>query len=856
MLGNNHFIKISIVVWVLINVPLFYFFYDYYNLNSNLISSSLLYMGLNPYSQGSTILASVFIQPYLLLTFYLYAFTNFNIQYTVFFVKSIAAIFSLLSALLVFMLSGRLGTNRSKAAFVFFLFNPFILFVNDVWVQPEFIPIFFILLALYFFNSANTNHSLPDLIIISVSLIIASLTFYFPIFIIPAFLLYFKRRKDSIILLLLMLVEIVPFIILITFFGVITPEVTSLSSFISFSANSYSLFSFFSLSASQLKLLETSLLVIILTLSFLVPLILKRVNFPLELSIYAILAIVFVLYSENLLPDSYTLIVPFIVLLGAKYLQIYRYLRILLFQVFLFFSFSLAFIYDGLPYVTGIFYWIYPFLHYAVPTYQYIPDLPVVHTIAILIVVVSILASLLVFILRAYSYHAKFERKPVNDNFSHVQKSIQKPKFSRILVIVLLVIVLVFTNEASSNVNLHNDIKTSDIFPQMLFYYTYGNGDSYQIPSPNLIEYIPNSNTYYIWNQPNGLGISRNITSQYFDYRGSMSMFSTDFPNEAGARQILIDSTNITAGIDQLLVVNNETQILVPEYRANISTFTDETNSLGYVIKFSSPPNLYSYGNNSISSYDINLTTFSHNEITFGAKLDKWAGSQNILWTVTLGEVQYEAFITRTNFYAGYYMNNSWNLQSMKINIQLSTWFEVGINFSKSGYIVASLNGYDINIPYLKQANVSSVTITTGKYPGSTPKYSFSGAQTKIFLLNRNESNLAYYSYVKDKNTGNVVLNYLPSLTRIPFSILNSPNSTFQISLGNSSCYTAGSSYVISFGLLSTPFSSLAITTHLLIIGKFINEINYFLLVVEDTVIFPSIVFAIGLFRQKPKIKG
>ena len=78
-----------ILLFALINIPLLFYFWDYFNTNVILYGSSFLYLGLNPYFPGSDIVSAYFMLPYNLIAFLIYYFSNFSNAATYIFLKII-----------------------------------------------------------------------------------------------------------------------------------------------------------------------------------------------------------------------------------------------------------------------------------------------------------------------------------------------------------------------------------------------------------------------------------------------------------------------------------------------------------------------------------------------------------------------------------------------------------------------------------------------------------------------------------------------------------------------------------------------------------------------------------------------
>ena len=127
----------SVVVYAIIITPLIFFFYDSFNLNANILSASDLFMGLNSYEHGSLIVAGFILNVYNLASFWLYYISGFNVEFTIIVLKVISAVLTILSSLLVYRIVYGFRRELAKVAFLGFLFNPYLIFVDYIWLQPE-----------------------------------------------------------------------------------------------------------------------------------------------------------------------------------------------------------------------------------------------------------------------------------------------------------------------------------------------------------------------------------------------------------------------------------------------------------------------------------------------------------------------------------------------------------------------------------------------------------------------------------------------------------------------------------------------------------------------------------------------
>lgn len=844
-----------ILVWVSINIPLFIYFYDYYNLNADLISTSLLSIGLNPYSHGSWIVASLFIQPYLLLLSSFYLLTGYNILITIVITKIVSSFFTISSSILIYKLLLFKGEKQAKLASLFFLFNPFIIFVNDVWVQPEFIPIFFLLLALYFSRNPSV-HGFSRAFITSTSLIIASLTYYFPIFLIPTFAIYQGKAKNALLFSLIFLMVAIPPAVLLLMFRTTSIVASSAASFVDFNTNSvYSIFSLYSFSTSEAKLLQVVVLAIIILLSVISPVILKKFKYPIYFPLTIILSFIYILYSENLLPDAYVILIPFSLILSFIAFKTTNFLKTLSLQAFLFFAFAIAMLFDGLQYATGLFYWSYPFLHKNIRIYKLFINIKLINELLLVFFVLSLIASLIIFQL---SYHNRRKQERYIGNFPAFNVGAAPSDFSlsrdikQLLFPIFAILIILFTSMLAFHSGLATSIQTENTFPEMFFYPTHGNGQFFQQPAPGIVCYNSKSNEIFFWNQPNGSAFSRNVTDQNLRLSGSISLTNASFPGTSGIKMTLLSSTNLSAGIYKVLNIPNNLSYIPYKEKVNASIITTNK-SLNTVLDFHNPTNVFFLLNNSFINYSLPYKNLEGQELIFAAELTKAASSQNILWVLTIGSTSYEAFTIGSIFFAGFYENNSWHLSKVNADVQMDQWFTTGITFHNSTSIIANVNGNTITLPIFYNEPVGNVSLNVGRYSNfnSMAPFSFTGFETRIFEINPTQNHFIYFSYVKNRTNGDFSMNVLKNFTNVKFLFLINTDRHFTLTIGNSSLTSFQPPYIISFGLLSTPYSDLSIKVINFKIGSNYLGENYLMPIIEITILYPFTLVSLSLILRK-----
>jgi len=488
--GKRYIIKYTLL-FIIVNIPFLIIFYDYFNLNGTLLSTSYLFLGLNPYHYGNMIVAGLFVLPYNLLQFIFYYYSNFNVYFTYIALKVVGLLLIYLTGLLVLKMIPPDKKNLAKTAFAAIIFNPLILFDNDVDVSNLIISMFFTILAFYliFYCRDKENLTIP---LGALSIIIAGSSFYFPLLLVPTFLVYLNSNMNRL-----------KFILFVILFGGITlmiQKVFSLStSFLSTLSSTalwpYSIFNLLPIHLQELigknSIIITATLII---LSLIVPFILHRGKLTVAFASFILLAILLFLEPSGVFPNAFLTAVPFAIVAMISANRNVNLLRTLLPQLFIIPGYLIIQLLNGPGYTSGIFYNLYTVMPNYVYLFYRIPS-------PVLVWKILLLSGLILFIFGVF-YLLKFEKFNKEFLAEKVQKSkvdiAKRPNFHlriyQIVVILLIFIILPIT--LPHYIPNTNNIQSSSQFPTMMFFSPFP-GTLELLPSPSMYEIYGNEVLFY-----------------------------------------------------------------------------------------------------------------------------------------------------------------------------------------------------------------------------------------------------------------------------------------------------------------------------------------------------------------------
>jgi hypothetical protein len=833
-------------------------FVDIGNFISFIFNSSYLYLSQNPYSP--------LIEPFppnfflfLIPTFFTFVYSGLNLFYYIFSFKIFQLVISILSSILIYKIvidvSG--SEHRAKAAFLSFLFSPFIFLINYVHTEQSPIGIFFALLSLYILLIFKEKRKNDFAISLAGSLLLwySIFLYYFPAVLIPTLLIYQKTKKKFVNLLISLTLGFFYFYLPLKiinfwdFYRNIFGD-TSISSH-NLPVSTTSIFSinqilnFPLLSLRDIIFIQNNagfiFNIIFIILIIIIPLLSRKLNYPIYSSFSLVLISLFILVNISNM-DEYIWIIPFIIIsfaisLKEKFLTGKLFLvQIYIVPVFIVFNLWGAPSYGS---GTGIFYLSDLQFHNGLEIYHFIPYPFLFTKVMNFFTFISLifLAQLLISKSRNFGYQDNIRFKYYlsietikNSLISlknyliniflkfksiHIDKDIKKYFLSKNLTffIGLIIIFLLLFGNFIGGVNLEINNSNSN-FPIGIFLPTdriMNEHMSYELINNDHSVYITPVN--YSFNYPpyNPLYFYRNLTDEKLDMGLKVSVIN----NYEYLHNITIFKEGPTIiNLFNSINIPNESRFLSP-YFINNSTLSYEHIPIVYG-NLSIP--MYNFTGASVAYYSIIPSDYEGYRfyILFHSDLQKWPQNELFATSYNNSNFQIQLFATSTGNYVlcyhipgiswnvshiWYNSNNYWNLVSFYINNTSIT-----VNFNNIYAQSINYNFSNKSIPFI---------LSVGKYWNygfANYKYAFKGQISAIIAsknnISLNNENL-YISYNDSKNNS-LKFNYVPLKNNTALISINYFDNNLKIVSNNLSLNISNVSPILKFGRLSN--SSLPLT--------------------------------------------
>lgn len=418
---------------------------------------------------------------------YFYILTGYSLYHTAILLKIILFVFTILTGYLSYKIAERINPKYSKFTFLFIMTNPATIYVNYIWAQLDIIPIFFTLLSFYalYFTDFDQKRFMIQLLLL-VPLFIAIFTYYYPVILIPSFVIYSKNKNTSIRRFLSFAILGVIFILTDFFlFGAfILSTVTSLAP----TART----KYFQGLQSVVIIPEPVFILVLLLISIIVPLVTKKLRLSVYVPIYIIL--LSLMYVSNVsLPDNFLWILPFSILVILCLDGFNRKKTLVaLSNIFLFTGILFINFYIGTGTQAGIFYYGYRIFHY---NFLFIRNLGAFHLyvqVYFIFLTFSFVFSVLVILFINMRYNkgeaenAKDNIIPLNsigDDNKYIKRTHRVLKSNRVyylrgavVILILFLILVAGSFEFNSNAFSKIDYKGSNTVPIYYFAPSYKDG--------------------------------------------------------------------------------------------------------------------------------------------------------------------------------------------------------------------------------------------------------------------------------------------------------------------------------------------------------------------------------------------
>jgi hypothetical protein len=848
-----------LVLFILVNVPFLFVFYDLYNLNTIAYAASYLSLGLNPYQYGNQIPGGLPIQLLGLVAYYVFLLSRSNYVVTAAVLKVLFLAITFLAGVALSRAAKLEGLTYHRKILYAFIFNPFVLFVNDVWVETDVIIICLVLLGyLALHYGWDRQGEVRYLVFGALCFGLAIFSYYSVAILVPTLVLYRPTTRT----------KLQTFGVLLAFGGLLAipllvfnlSALGSLFSGLQSSATGISPFSTVNLisplSASALHLVDEASLVAILVGSVATPVLFKRYGKTEPVSMLVAYSLAFLLFVTDVEGDNFVLLIGLLLLAVVSLRSpILPYTRLLVLQLFLLPQFVIIQMANGAGGATGVFYWSYYLFHSAPTVYTSLGGLPTLK--ALLIVYVACLVGTVYYFVRKEKMRPRPDKEPSPTPASGPYKRVSgrgAPTGFILFVSVILVLCAVMPATFVADPGIGKPTGSISGFNEGLFLpVEYSDvceiypGCAYALPSSGTYQFSDSSSAVSFSASSVSVGLLRNMTDQSFtlNFTGSV-VWGGDDPSPQSMD--LVNTSAFYAGLSRALVINSSSAI------APQSSSLYSATSVGQTTLFSAPTPIYALDGTGILSYNLDSPQLVDHQFLFAVELNANAGSQNLLWNILAGNVTYEAFTKDNFFFLGTQAtpSSSWTYAIAPSPVPLNRWLLAGFEMDSAAQnLVGFVNGVRLTVP-LVSSLPATVALSVGKYGRSVVydhQFSISGNVTSLFAESTTNSTFVEKAYVWTARTGTLTtFNSGNNLTVVVSGTAANP--TIE---GGPIAVTTGPFHDLWIGKLTDFDASVTISFAQVSIGSTSSGPNLVWIVVDFAVLIPAVVAAWCLYPSVAK---
>ena len=706
----------SALAYIAVNLPFLILTLDTYNLNGDIYSSSYLWLGLNPYhaatnvGQGYLILpgAGYFVLPYNMVAFLAYPAFGFNAIAASAALKVIGVAAGYLAARVVYEIAHREGRSNPKTYFYAVLFNPFLIFVNSIAGDADLIVVMLVFLAVFLFRYGwSPKVNLPAVIFGATAVSLTVLTYYFTLLFVPTLILWIEGRRNKLLAIVLMAAVLVVFGLPIVGFGLGSVNTSSLLSTVQITGYSFPYY----LTPSWTALFATNQRVftaLAAVLAIVIPVVFRRWNIGQGTTLLTVLATAFAL-TFRLPADVFAILAALVPLAFALSRSSSRvgYWRMMLFQVFLVPVYLLVQMFNGPGQVTGIYYWLYPYLHQNVILYNTLGKSPVAQglfaaytagTIATIVALVWLERRAA----RGTSEIAAMTPPPRPLRPAPVSR---RALIGVVVVGALLVTVPIAIAYATPNgtpLESHQQLNTQDFYA-----YDVQTPLLYPLAGPNTYSVDSSAGTLSIFGQAPPIGFARNIaeTTNRVNLTVSVKPSSNVGPVpvwQTNQSEVLFSSM-LTRGPGEMTWTPVTTQGLTP--------------TTSQIPPISGTTLVYAMAGDHALEYQEPPAALSGRQEFFAAQFNGNSSSKNTLWTAFFNpESAAEGYLNGGYLYLATESGANWTIARIATSAVEGQWFLTGFEFdTDTDRVSAFVNNAGLSLP-LNLSSSGDYTVFLGKY--------------------------------------------------------------------------------------------------------------------------------------------
>ncbi len=779
-----YYLKKPLSLFILVNIPFLFIFYDVWNLNTVFYAASYLGIGLNPYFYQNQIRGGLPIQFLGLLIYDIFRSSGSNYLLTAAVLKVLFVAFTYLTGLVLAWVAKLEGLAYHRKILFAFIFNPFILFVNNVWVETDIIIIFLYVVGyVSLCYGWNRSGDYRYLVFGALCIALAILSYYSIVLLVPTLVLYRSTLRKKLQLLAALLstgaVLSVPLFAfnLATLPGVASGLISPVATL-----SPYSIFNLLGpLSASTLSHLEQASLGASLVFAVAIPILLKRLGASEPVSLFVCYAVAYLFAVTEIQGDNFVLLIGVLLLaLISQRLPVLTYQRIFAIQLFILPQFLVVQLLNGIPPATGMFYWTYYLFHSSPALYSLLGGVILWYGLLILYLV-ALVMTLGYLLPRAGTAGPPGTRTPA-PRHSRLNSSPWRlhrlGPTSTILLGAVVVLAVILPVTITLDPDIGKPSGSISGFDSGLFLpLEYGSGC---FVFPECASILASTGTYqvngsnaeaYFASSSEAVGLYRNMTDQSYDLRFTASVISGTGPSIESTD--VINTTSFYAGQGVAEVVNN-------------SSIVDPTRNAGAISVLPGSPTpvllganqFFELGGNAVRTYNLNLPATVDRPVFFGFDLGRHPPNSELLWDLFGANCAYEAVLSAGAFYFGTRatLGADWHFNETRIVVPLERWFVAGFEVSPTRTsLSAFVNDQTLTAPYTSDVG-PNVSLNLGEL--NSPKasdypYNLTGTITNLYSAASNETRSLPTTYAWSSQTG--IVTSFPSTGPMTVTISGTP---------------------------------------------------------------------------------
>ncbi len=708
----RRFFRHSVLVYVLVNVPLILVTYDAFNLNGNILSTSYLALGLNPYGYGSTVGVGYLILPgvgYQFLSlnavsWLVYAPSGYSLLAASIAAKSVGVAAGIGLAWVGRAMVRDAGLPHDRAVFLALLFNPYLIFVTAVWGGTESLVVFLLLLGIWAFRRGWVEPvNYPAVMLGAVALVVVVFSYYFAALLIPAIIYYLPNRRHIPRAVAILAGGLAIFGFPVVAYHLLSSGTVNLGT--SNPLNAYSVLNLLGTkTAATVAREQVAFLVVAAGLALVAPEIFRRWGLDLFTSLLSVTALGFSL-TFFLPGDAFAILAP-LALMALAFAASARFslARAFVVQAFLLPIFVIVQMVNGPGQVTGVYYWSYFLLQKNVILY---PTLGGHVTLEIALgvyaagAVATIGAIWWLDLGRRRAGHPREAESTPQRPFS--PSPLDRSKALRVgaiaLILVVVCLVAAYADSAGTTLALDGQFNTQEFYA-----YDAANPGLYPLESNATYSATPSTGTLSFAAGSPPIGFARNVADQSTELAFNASV---EAPTNRGPVPLL-ESSHVTVLYSTALRTDS-IGMWTATSTGNASSIVGETSVTVGSLR------VYVTNGSQAIQYEEPLSSVAGSIEYFAAEFSQESSVRTVLWSVYAGPIEVLGYLQGQTFYLGTNASGQWKYAGTLTGVSPEEWmlggFEIDANLSA---VTAFVDNERLTLP-AQLPSVGSVTIFTGK---------------------------------------------------------------------------------------------------------------------------------------------